>query len=270
MTGIVATMPVPMPWPEQDVRVVSEENSPQVRFVRYRVLQDGVKQMTVSIPRLAAGEKAFALVTLEVVKRDIVVPLSTDQLRVPSRLPRNMRQYLAPSPYIDSRDPKIREAARQLTANKSDAWQQVEAIFDWVREKVEYRFDRRIKSSRQALDDGFGDCEELTSLFVAMCRAADIPARAVWVPDHCYPEFYLEDGKGVGHWYPCQAAGSRMFGSMLEPKPILQKGDNFRVPGSRAPQRYVRQTLVAKHAVADPDVEFVQRNLDETAEDSGT
>ena len=31
---------------------------------------------------------------------------------------------------------------------------------------------------RQALDDGFGDCEELTSLFVAMCRAAKSPPGA--------------------------------------------------------------------------------------------
>ena len=42
-----------------------------------------------------------------------------------------------------------------------------------------------------ALRDGTGDCEELSSLFIALCRAHGIPARTVWVPDHCYPEFYL-------------------------------------------------------------------------------
>ena len=52
----------------------------------------------------------------------------------------------------------------------------------------------------------------------------------VWVPGHCYPEFYLEDAEGRGHWIPCQAAGTRAFGSMPEHRPILQKGDNFRVP----------------------------------------
>ena len=75
--------------------------------------------------------------------------------------------------------------------------------------KVEYRFDPKIKEARAALDDGYGDCEELTSLFIAMCRINKIPARAVWVPGHCYPEFYLEDEQGNGHWYPCQAAGQR-------------------------------------------------------------
>ena len=81
-----------------------------------------------------------------------------------------------------------------------------------------------------ALKDKTGDCEELTSLFIALCRASDIPARTVWVPGHCYPEFYLEDDEGKGHWFPCQAAGSRAFGGIPEQKPILQKGDNFSVP----------------------------------------
>jgi hypothetical protein len=261
-TGITATLPVPMPWPEQDVTVVAENTSPQVRSVRFRVLDDGVKQMIVSIPRLAGGEEAVALVTLEIVKRDIVAPTSTGQLRVPATVSGKLRPFLSPSPYIESDDRGIREAARQVIAEKPLAWEQVEAIFDWVRGKVEYRFDRNIKGARQALDDGFGDCEELTSLFVAMCRAAGIPARSVWVPGHCYPEFYLEDEKGQGHWYPCQAAGTRIFGAMPEARPILQKGDNFRVPGSRQALRYVQETLTAKNATSDPEVQFVQKLLD--------
>lgn len=261
-TGITATLPVPMPWPEQDVTVVAEDTSPQVRSVRFRVLDDGVKQMVVSVPRLAAGEEATALLTLEIVKRDIVAPPSTGQLRRPATLSGKLRTFLGPSPYIESDDPRIREAARQVVGEKTLAWEQAEAIFDWVRDKVEYRFDRNIKGARQALDDGFGDCEELTSLFVAMCRAAGIPARAVWVPGHCYPEFYLEDEQGQGHWYPCQVAGTRIFGAMPEARPILQKGDNFRAPGSRQALRYVQETLTAKNATADPEVQFVQKSLD--------
>ncbi|MHB8867061.1 MAG: transglutaminase-like domain-containing protein [Pirellulaceae bacterium] len=261
-TGIVATLPMPMPWPEQDVTVVSENSSPQVKSVRFRVLEAGVKQMVVSIPRLTAGEQAEARVTLEIVKRDIVAPQSTGELCVPATVSAKLRPFLAPSPYIESEDPQIRALARQVVAEKSLAWEQVEAIFDEVRSKVEYRFDPHIKGARQALDDGFGDCEELTSLFVAMCRAVGIPARSVWVPGHCYPEFYLQDQRGQGHWYPCQAAGARVFGAMPEARPILQKGDSFRIPGSRQAVRYVQETLTAKNATADPEVQFVQQSLD--------
>ena len=101
-----------------------------------------------------------------------------------------------------------------------------------------------IKGALAGLKDGTGDCEELTSLFIALCRAADIPARTVWVQGHCYPEFYLEDEKGDGHWFPCQAAGSREFGGIVETRPILQKGDNFKPhPGQKKHQRYLAEYL---------------------------
>ncbi len=97
-----------------------------------------------------------------------------------------------------------------------------------------------------------------------MCRASGIPARTVWVPDHCYPEFYLVDGEGKGHWFPCQAAGTRAFGEMPEQRPILQKGDNFRVPEKKRPQRYVAEFLSGTtiQGGGKPKVRWVRELLD--------
>src|SRR5688500_19870108 len=47
VTGILATMPVPMDWPEQQVKTVVEEKTPNVSRVSYRTLDGGVKQMVV-------------------------------------------------------------------------------------------------------------------------------------------------------------------------------------------------------------------------------
>jgi hypothetical protein len=102
----------------------------------------------------------------------------------------------------------------------------------------------------------------LTSLFIALCRNHNIPARSVWVPGHCYPEFFLADANGEGHWYPCQAAGDRSFGRMHEPRPILQKGDSFKLPESAKPLRYVQPFLKAGNADADPVVKFVLEKVD--------
>jgi len=265
MAGVMATLPVPKAWPEQDVKIVSKDQSRGVQSIRFRELDDGVRQMQVVIPRLTAGSDATAMVVMEIVKRDIAGPLETQSLRLPQRRTRDLLRYLKPSPYIDSEDPLIVRSAEQATAGAAAGWNQAEAIYDWIREKIEYRFDRNIKSARQALDDGYGDCEEMTSLFIAMCRSQGIPARAVWVPGHCYPEFYLEDAQGEGGWYPCQAAGTRSFGAMADGRPILQKGDNFRVPGHRQPLRYVRETLTARHATAPPEVEFMRQPLEGSA-----
>ena len=183
---------------------------------------------------------------------------------IPRRVPRDVGRYLGPSPYIESRSPQIRSTAREILRDKqqASAWHQVEAIYDWVRDNVEYK-NGDLKGALAALRDGDGDCEELTSLFVALCRANRIPARMVWVPGHCYPEFYLEDADGQGHWFPCQAAGSRDFGSLPDHRPVLQKGDNFRVPEKREPQRYVAELLKVKavRGSGQPKVQFVRHLL---------
>jgi hypothetical protein len=172
-----------------------------------------------------------------------------------------MRLFLGRSPYIDTRNRRIRSLALQLVKDKESAWDKVECLYDWVRDNVEYR-DGPLKGATAALQDGYGDCEELSSLFIAMCRVNQIPARTVWVPGHCYPEFYLEDPQGTGHWIPCQAAGTRDFGSMPDHRPILQKGDNFQVPEKREAQRYVAEFLKVKTVrIGKPEVKFVRQLL---------
>jgi hypothetical protein len=260
VTGIVATLPVPMDWPEQSVRIVKEEKSPGISRISYRTLDGGVRQMVVTIPRLAAGQEASAIVTMEIAKRQILEPAETASLAVPERGGRELAKFLAPSPYIESNDPRIKSLAATIVEGQNAGWDRSAAIFDWVRANVKYEFAEAIQPAAAALDSRVGDCEELSSLVIALCRANQIPARAVWVPGHTYPEFYLVDAAGRGHWYPCQAAGEdRQFGSMIEDRPILQKGDNFKVPDERQPQRYVQQRLSAKNAAASPAVEWIMR-----------
>ena len=74
----------------------------------------------------------------------------------------------------------------------------------------------------------------------------------VWVQGHCYPEFYLQDEDEGEHWFPCQVAGPRAFGSMPDHRPILQKGDNFRIPETKQRRRYVAVQLKAAAVQGTP------------------
>jgi len=266
LSGVRATLPVPMDWPEQTVKKISEDKTANIGAIRYDTLdaapnQPGVRQMIVSIPRVAAGEEASAVITLEITKRRIDAPDETDVYTVP-KAGAAPAKFLAPSPYIESRDPKIKALASELIAGKTQAWDQASAIFDWVRANIKYEFAEEIKPAVASLKAGQGDCEELSSLVIAMCRASKIPARAVWIPGHTYPEFYLTDEHGKGHWFPCQAAGAdREFGSMREDRPIIQKGDNFTVAGDKTPQRYVKQGLSIKDAAGAPEYKFIMEKV---------
>ena len=261
-SGITAALTVPKEWPEQVVTIVDQQKSRHVRSLRFQTLANDVRQMIVIIPRLAAGEEARVMVTFEITRSRIVAPTRTDLFRAPAQPSRSVQKYLLPSPFIESRDSRIQILAKQIVGDKKTDWEKAEAIFDWVRSNIQYKFDAQLRGAVTALENKQGDCEEMTSLFIALCRVNRIPARSVWIPGHCYPEFYLQDPHGAGHWFPCQAAGTRAFGSMPEYRPILQKGDSFRLPGKRKPQRYVNNTLQARNATLNPRVEFIRRRLD--------
>ena len=226
---ILGTTTVPMDWPEQRVRIVGQDLSPGVT-VSYQVIEGAARQMVIRVPSLQAGKEARAIVSFEIKRLLPVPPGDTAGFEAPDpkRRDRKLTVYLAPSPYIESDSPAIKAAAREAVAGKEKAWDRVEAIYDWVRGKIQYKDHRggKVRSAVEALSDGVGDCDEMTSLFVAMCRSVEVPARTVRVPGHCYPEFYLLDKEGQGRWFPCQATGSRAFGGMPDPRPILQKGDN--------------------------------------------
>lgn len=259
-TGLRGTIPVPTEWPEQQVRVVNEDTSPLVRSVRYRDL-GGVRQMEFSIPQLPPGEVATALVTLEITRSSTVPPENTSQYRIPESPPVAVRFDLGVSPSIECRHPTIRAKAKELVAGKESAWDQVQAIYDWVRDNAKYQ-EGQLKGAAATLRDGNGNRDDLTCLFIALCRASDVPARTVFVADNCYAEFYLEDEAGKGFWFPCQVAGTREFGGMSDHRPILQKGDHIKVPEYKDPQRFVAEFLTGKGGRGGrPQVEFVRKLL---------
>ncbi len=244
--NIVATAPVPTEWPEQRVRIVNEDVSPSVKSLTYRTVTGGggLKQMVVEIPQLAPGQEAKALITFEVTRQAMTAPADTAIYTIPKKLDRQVSLNLGSSPYIESRHPKIIAAAKEAIADKEIDWEKAEAIYDWVRQRVAFK-NGELKGAVRALLDKEGYTDELTSLFIAMCRAQKIPARTVFVHGHCYAEFYLDDDDGRGHWFPCQPAGTRAFGSIDDARPILQKGDSFKNPENPKErwQRYLDRVL---------------------------
>ena len=231
--NVILMVAAPLDCPEQQVKILTEDFSSAIGSVDYRSVPGGeVKQMLITVPRLAAGATAKATVDFEVTTRPILPPEKTDDLVIPKRPPRKIRQFLGGSPFIETNHQKIRAAAKEAWADLGESatdWERVERIYDYVLEKVKY-VDGPDIGGLDALRDGRADCHGRTMLFIALCRANKIPARVVWVEHHVYPEFYLEDAEGKGFWFPCESAGTRAFGEMPLARTILQKGDNFRVP----------------------------------------
>jgi hypothetical protein len=284
--GLLGTFPVPMDWPEQQVKVANEQISPAAQH-RYRTT-DGLKQMVFNVPQLAGGASAECFVTFEITKQGQKAPSDTSRLVIPKDPPGPIKKFLAPSPLIEANNAKVRNMARELTADKENAWEQVRAILSGVREAVKYERDSKaeFKGVIAALRDGKADREDVTATFVAVCRAAKIPARMVWAMDYCYAEFYLEEIPAKddvtsgeeksakskkakenkapqGNWYPAVVHEPAELGVCNDFRPIMQKGDNIKVPEEAAVQRYVKEFLKGKGGTGGkPSVEFRRRNAD--------
>ena len=257
--GIKASFPVPRVWPEQEVELLEEFKTDNViEFDRMKA-KKWTEQFGFKVKQMEPGSSEKAYVRFRVKKKMIRAPKDTTVFVKAKKVPSKLKEFLKPSPLIESRDKRIRAIAKDLEDSSLNAWDQVEKNYTWVRENITYKFDEVNRSCLEALDNKHGDCGELSSLFIAICRAQGVPARSVWIPGHVYPEFYLHDQDGNGHWFPFQAAGTYAFGSMSEIRPILQKGDRFKMPSQKEEVRYVRPTVEGFGAAVS--IQWIRREV---------
>ena len=89
--------------------------------------------------------------------------------------------FLAAAKRIESDEPEIISKAKEITEGISTDYKKAQAIFEYV--NVNMSYDTSTAYANQGALGAFesmkGVCEEFTTLFVAFCRAVDIPSRAV-------------------------------------------------------------------------------------------
>lgn len=86
---------------------------------------------------------------------------------------------LAATPAIDSGAPAIVAKARELVPAGGDAREAAERIAAWVHGALAKAYGTSSDRASRVLEQGRGDCTEHSILFVALARAAGLPARTV-------------------------------------------------------------------------------------------
>ncbi len=92
-------------------------------------------------------------------------------------LPVDTLAYLTASRYCESDE--LSEKAWRLFGTTPTGWSRVQAISNWVHNHVhfDYRFGRPTKTAVDVFREGTGVCRDFAHLFIALCRAMNIPAR---------------------------------------------------------------------------------------------
>jgi transglutaminase-like putative cysteine protease len=118
--------------------------------------------------------------------------------------------YLRAEALIESDAPEIVAEAQAAVRNVVGPRAQAERLTRHVNAILEKKPTVSLPSAREVLRTRVGDCNEHTTLFVAMARALGIPARiSVGLVSvrgafyyHAWPEVYLADGRSRGMWLP--------------------------------------------------------------------
>jgi transglutaminase-like putative cysteine protease len=117
---------------------------------------------------------------------------------------------LAPEPFIESDAPEIVAEARSALKDIVGERARAERLVRHVNAMIEKRPTVSLPSALEVLRTRVGDCNEHTALFVALARAAGIPARIavglVYLRGafyyHAWSEVWLPAKAGSGRWIP--------------------------------------------------------------------
>lgn len=259
---LFVTLPLPNDWPEQRVTLIEEEvPDALVNVVKYRNLESNVRQMAITLPRVQSSDVISIGVRVEVQTREIIEPQDKSVFYLPKSSLKEAKFHLGVSPQANHKNSKLRQFVRDLIGAEPQAWRKAELIYDWVRDNIEH-VDGKNKNALEAFQSKAGTNEDKIFLFIAMCRSAKIPARIVFASEFVYAEFMLADESGKnGYWFPANINGVYEFGSLAEPRIILQKGNNIRVPEKKERQKYVAEYAAATTATK-PRIGFFREQVE--------
>lgn len=194
-------IPYPMSERNQDITGVSV-NGNYASMGVYKEPKDGVSSLYAEWNAPAKDRTltySFTIKRKEVFTNnfpDKELPLSTEEFR----------QYLDNS-RLGSSEKRVKEIAAEITKGKKTVLEKSRAVYDWVVDNM--RRDPNVKGCglceiERLLSEKAGKCADIHSVYVALCRAAGVPARDVYgirMPkdkegditkfQHCWAEFYL-------------------------------------------------------------------------------
>jgi transglutaminase-like putative cysteine protease len=92
------------------------------------------------------------------------------------------RLYLSPAEYVDCDHASIRRHAENLTSQVDSSAERARILYDAVRDEIRYDpyvdyTSREVFRASSVLASGRGYCVGKAALYVALCRAAGVPAR---------------------------------------------------------------------------------------------
>lgn len=109
-------------------------------------------------------------------------------------IPREIREaYLGDGDKYRIDDPLIREIVGEVVGDETNAYRVARALYDHVIGRMEYELAGGWNVAPAVLARGTGSCSEYTFSYIALCRAAGLPARYVGSVVRRYDDASVDD-----------------------------------------------------------------------------
>jgi hypothetical protein len=153
---------------------------------------------------------------------------------MPLAMRMSFRREISAEPLVQSGDARIVALARRIRGDTRDPVAVARRINQWVHDSLKKTVAVTVPSAIQVLESRSGDCNEHTQLFIALSRAAGIPARAAAGLAHVGGKFYYHAWPEVfvGKWvavdptfgqFPADAAHLRfVYGGLARQAELLK------------------------------------------------
>lgn len=133
--------------------------------------------------RFGDVEEVSFSVEADITKQNRLYPV-TEKIPFPlENVPEEVKRFTRPSEIIDSDSEPIVRVASELAEGRTDLYDVVFTIARWTKKNIDYNLSTLTAEVNQqaswVLYERQGVCDELTSLFIAMLRSLDVPARFV-------------------------------------------------------------------------------------------
>jgi len=125
-----------------------------------------------------------------------------------------LEKYLSSSKNCQVNDKEIKSLAYQITKKHKSTYDKAKAIFDWVRDKVNYSFYYNTKyGAKKTMTKRVGNCVDQSHLIVALSRASGIASRYVhgtcnFTSGNTYGHVWAQIKVG-NTWYVADSTGSK-------------------------------------------------------------
>lgn len=191
---------------------------------------------------LEGGGQHFKGNVLEIVRREIQ-SIEQRAQGIEHRPQTTEEEYLEDTMFVQSKDQRIISTAKEIVKDEKDKLKAARLIYEWVYKNIEKVPAITIPMATEVLKTKRGDCNEHTTLYVALGRAAGIPARIAigltykdgFFYYHAWPEIFVKQWIAVDPTlgqFPADAAHIRLItGDIDKQAQILSVVGKIKIEG---------------------------------------